>query len=1377
MFIAELPWEIKLSACCWNGFIMRSFVLRSARLNFVCRRSDWANRRGRRTGQALLLAVLLMVFAALVASTFITVVSLNMDATATQEERQRAASAANAGQQVINYQLNSNGTDWRPEQVSPPPAPGDAEYSYYYTAQDLVHGYARSTLHPAGWNPAAPDYAADWAAIEADKANGARVFVKFPDPRLEQNTGSHTYMAEVAVAGAGEGTDKQGMLRITVVGQSSDDPNVFIKNVAYKGTEAKNGAFAWGLFDTNWNYDKNATVATEWVPSASVSANTTNTIAVKDARGIAPGRILVLQQGAVFEYAMVAAVNNNTITLKSNNIQAYAAGTVAVRAATTLMNDPVGFEGAAQSPAIAPQFDADGEATSSAFEAILPQARVTNAGFYFNTDVLVRGKAYMVLGTNQEMKVAGLLNRYTNLATPTAETIAQVVASPTGMPVEMPASATNPADPTRTIGSSSLPNPEQKRIYDNPNIAGPESALTDPLRSVQPQVPPQIEQFTKLLEDTKYQPGGSVGLGPNLYIDNGQDREKVQEGGALRELTVSDMHRLWQGKSFPSLGNVGNAAPPISNPGNPDDSKIQGGTQNFRLSCPRLVLNGDAAQFDGYTYPQATGSLEQRGVRGWVSPYEFLPRGALIELQGDTIVVTLDSTSDANPTAPNANKAWPWATNASTPMPKAYRMEIDTLTNAHRVGLAGAATQTTYTPALGETFGGIIYAEGNLRVRGTSGSRPLTIVSLNNIYIEGKLRQGSATGRIALLAKKNVVLNPTQFITRAEGSEDRSVGARATAANVRTLSGTGAAATPLYLTADASDATANTLFRVGDWVRIGTARTESWTPSNADLQWRRVEYVRPDNGLVLAPALSAASAANTPISLLFDPPVVSGRDTALYPASVAGVATAGSRTVGDIYQVEEYFYRLGGSDATSIPTSSTLMRDARFDGLVGATGSGGSYQLAARLTGERKEAVALQFIGQDTNPAPPPPRIDTTLQQPYNFSVREDINGDSNWDTAEDLFTATSMDSRFRFSIDLRNLTGSGAGGDASETIALLKAVFNIQQANKWKLNEPMPNGGLYDAFILNTGSTGPNDDSVVAARYLARVGPINGTPDDQVAAAFIFTNDEIMKLPLTVAVGLNWQTNLQTMFGPGTSVIGTNPNPVATQSLGDVETARRDFYWFNNASSGDSDKQQWLHYLQRTLSAPGIGSNLIALERDPNTSAVLPALRVGAWKLEADDFSGTGTPRAYTPIEVPIEATIFAQEGSWFVIPLPKQHRTDSDSDGSPSPAEIAAATRYNRMNYKITVTGTLVQNYSPTALDDYDNELSPDSVAGGAMRQWMDSYAYPTEIESDGVTAPNGPNPRGLNWMTIQYDNSPVLPLNSGLYLPPSPNVSVAN
>jgi hypothetical protein len=1324
--------------------------------------------RARRGGQALLLAVLLMVFAALIGSTFITVVALNMDQTATQEERQAAAGAANAGLQVTNYQLNANGTSWRPEQVSPPPAPGDPEYNFYWTAQDIAQGYARTTPHPTvdldgdGLTWAAnSDYDDDWLALEAAKATGAPVFVKFPDPRLEQTIGSHIYMTEVRPATTADGADKDGMLKITSVGLSADDPNIYVKNIAYKGTETRGGAFAWGLFHTNWNYRKNTTVATEEASGAVLPVGT-STITVNDATGITPGRVLVLQQGSVYEYVICSSVSGNTITFRAPtrvgfNVAAVG-GPVSVRAATILMNDLVGADGALESPAIPKQFDADGESATSAWEYTLPQARTTNWGYYFNTDVLLQAKSNLVLNAGQEMSVSGIIHDQVT-----------AVPSPTPLPVQTRARVVSADDGNteRIMPTSygvtqvgSVATPPQTRVKDNPDPTNDSFDATNIQRTVRPQVPPDLTKFTKLLDMTKYAPGGPIGLGPGVYINNGEDVEKVLDG-TLRTLSNSDLHRFWQGKSFPSLNNAGNAGvPPVPGP----NTAVPSGSILFRLAYRHL-----APPADGYTYPMTSGSLEQIGRRGWVSPFEFIPRGAQVELNGDTIIVTLDDLSDTTPDLPDPNKAWPWAVDTTivpTPLPKAYRMTINTLNNTRTVGGPGI-TRTVTAPAT-QPFNGVIFAEGNIRVRGTSGSRPITIVSMNNIYIEGNLRQGSTAGRIALLAKRNVVLNPTQFISRVDGAQERAVALRAyTGANaVTTASGTGAVSDPLVISSTEGTAA----FRIGDLVRVGSVQA-----------WSRIEDMSA-NALVLNPPLGTAPTAGTPVRLLCDPNVVRG-NTAPFPASTANTALASTdpmapitsnRTIGDVFQVTEHFYRLGGNQLTD-----TLVRDVKLDNIptLPSAGSGGSYLLNARMVGERKEAISLKFAGRETPPAGTEQDMD--LPADYRIGAREDDDNNTRGEPAEDQFRATSSNTVFPFTVDLRDANASGSREvDSVETIAQLKSTFNSAQLKKWRLDDPDSFGGL---------PSGVNDDGAIAARYLARIGSNSGVADNILAPQgastplrqSIYTNDEVAKIPLTVSVGLHWQSNLQTFFGTSGAAfigcIGSNPESLRdAPNYENLETTRSDFYWYNNGNSGNRDAQQWLRWITRTIPVPRTNDaitpgfqNAVVFQRDPATDAVLPPLRIGAMKLERDDFL-TGATRAYDPIEVNIQATIFAQEGSWFVIPLPQQHRTDENSSGANDASERAKATRMNRMNYRITVTGSIVQNYAPSGLEDYDQEHSPDDRRVGAMAHWIDAYSYPSQVE------PNGSNPRGLNWMTIQYNTAGLLPVNSGLQLPPSPDIA---
>src|SRR2546430_2487203 len=84
-----------------------------------CRRRRAERGRERRQGQALLIAVLLMVFAALLGSTFVTIVALNLSQTARQQDQAAARAAADAGLKFVNDQLTQHGEDWNPTRNSP----------------------------------------------------------------------------------------------------------------------------------------------------------------------------------------------------------------------------------------------------------------------------------------------------------------------------------------------------------------------------------------------------------------------------------------------------------------------------------------------------------------------------------------------------------------------------------------------------------------------------------------------------------------------------------------------------------------------------------------------------------------------------------------------------------------------------------------------------------------------------------------------------------------------------------------------------------------------------------------------------------------------------------------------------------------------------------------------------------------------------------------------------------------------------------------------------------------------------------------------------------------------------------------------------------
>jgi hypothetical protein len=64
-------------------------------------------------------------------------------------------------------------------------------------------------------------------------------------------------------------------------------------------------------------------------------------------------------------------------------------------------------------------------------------------------------------------------------------------------------------------------------------------------------------------------------------------------------------------------------------------------------------------------------------------------------------------------------------------------------------------------------FNGVIYAEGNVRVKGRIPSgRQIIIVTNGTAYIEGNIVKGDERSALAILAKDYVCINTTQFLQR-----------------------------------------------------------------------------------------------------------------------------------------------------------------------------------------------------------------------------------------------------------------------------------------------------------------------------------------------------------------------------------------------------------------------------------------------------------------------------------------------------------------------------------------------------------------------------------------------------------------------------------
>lgn len=175
---------------------------------------------------------------------------------------------------------------------------------------------------------------------------------------------------------------------------------------------------------------------------------------------------------------------------------------------------------------------------------------------------------------------------------------------------------------------------------------------------------------------------------------------------------------------------------------------------------------------------------------GWQGPF-YVPRGAVVHFNYDGWTVTKDGR------APNNERTWRNPDGSNTTLTTIrYRLGdpdgagplglyiIDSLTNPADIDSANP----NWTNGL--PFGGVMYFEGNARVRGVIPTdTQITMISMGSIFIEGSLVKGNVamdTGAVLtrpsrselmLIAKDYVVLNTTQFFgagnaALSERSED-----------------------------------------------------------------------------------------------------------------------------------------------------------------------------------------------------------------------------------------------------------------------------------------------------------------------------------------------------------------------------------------------------------------------------------------------------------------------------------------------------------------------------------------------------------------------------------------------------------------------------
>ncbi len=174
--------------------------------------------------------------------------------------------------------------------------------------------------------------------------------------------------------------------------------------------------------------------------------------------------------------------------------------------------------------------------------------------------------------------------------------------------------------------------------------------------------------------------------------------------------------------------------------------------------------------------------------QGWKGPY-YIPLAAYLRLLPDGFEITRDTRSRIPfwrlPTGQSSGKATiryrvrsvPYPNPGNPPQP----MILNSIQNANLVGLPGATLTDNDFRQFGQLFNGVIYFEGDIRVRGVIPTdQQLTVISMGTTYVEGSIVKGivTETGQVLnrpsrstlmLASRDYTTINPTMFFAPAQG--------------------------------------------------------------------------------------------------------------------------------------------------------------------------------------------------------------------------------------------------------------------------------------------------------------------------------------------------------------------------------------------------------------------------------------------------------------------------------------------------------------------------------------------------------------------------------------------------------------------------------
>ena len=1270
-----------------------------------------------RRGQALLLAVLIMLLAALLGAGFLAVVSGNLNQSARIADKTRAIEASRAGIAFANAQLSGSaqGDLWRPVDVSPAPAPGAIGYDFYYSQLDRVQGWA-NTL--AATDPLYRD----------------SVYAKFPNPTQVAGD-APKFLVKVEEIPINSATDANhaGAIKITAIGLSDDDPNVFHRAVAYK-TGRRKSPWAQTLRSvSNWKFGnsaKNTGVPTATNPQLASATtfpanNVAFTVDTADKPAFSsenvPFNVVIIKKDSApsVRGAVVTKVENNGAKLTFARLETTIGANETIQKAAAI--------------GIGATIDLLNTGTPTAYASDLPQPD----GIVANGSVWLQGQIRL----SNLSKNGARLRASGALAIESANTDKKPVLQNSG-----DIGPTNGLDATsnRLVASSQSNFPgnlvltaaaasngvETRDLVDDGwNKTGAQTLGLDYSsgRAVEPFVPARIDSAPNLARYRSLTRNSADGV----YIDNRDDIERV----GTRAMTQAELIAML-------------------------------------ISPPTAATPPDFDRLGVAALPAATNiSLEQRHLRGWVGPDEFLARGALVELvqngAAPQLRVTLDARSDANPGGPDANKTW--------------RDDKGNL----RTGV--------YARTFNWPRNGTLLAEGNLRVRGNiqlpappiDGSPDLfpslTVVSLGNIYIEGSLSvDNSLAGaapdanrkKLMLLARKNVVVNPTRAVM---GRTD----VQTIATNTAAVSFNGmAAAKPLSVANLA-------LFNKGDYVTIGTGQNKSVRGLITDVDTiNNIIKVSSKDIFVIPPAmpgavfnvrspLEARAAGDAPLS---DRSFFSVVDTenAINRRIIAPISTSKIAGPSDPNRSKLVFDHIGELRQTGAVKEGLNIKAQDFDALHARPAD-----FTAVLTNKQPLDTSnkLKFDQTDVQKA------DKFLRAYQSFST-PNLKSFNN-------FTPPASKPLSQFASEI----GMTAESQELPTPAGYRFVANVTPALAALSTHALAGIGLRSA--PGATFTAPPDSAANQRRQ-----------DFNIA-----TQPDGFTIPLATSVEYDLSGTLSNLLpntqARATKYIGFNPG-TATTDNDDALTVDSSFYQLKTElfkSTLDA----------RVFDAPVDPTGLttlfstqppsVVLKRafalsDAATSNLLPDYRVRALKLENVNLNAQSIKPVTEALQ--INAFVYAQEGSWLVIPggyfrstppvrgiadgsgrivgsyidydnsktveaneyilfdpnnTSSARVADLNRNGKYDKGEIEAALRFVRYNTApIRFYGAIVENQTAVVGDVAAVAGNVAPIVVGAVQDWTDKWA-----SYDDTNVVNSEAGKAAQFSFISYSYDPSLALGS--------------